>query len=165
MNVTGKSGSRLQSFQWRLKARWTFSSRKAKPLRGVTGKGRADVEFKAESAARPTGGDFSVLASETVQAARFALLKQTQLLRQLDEIPRSELHVDIICAAEEAAVMAWQTPFPFLVFCGLFEERVRAACLRDQHQALNYWQALRPPVLQALPLPPKSAELTNAFSA
>jgi len=60
------------------------------------------------------------------EAADFELLKARMLMRAMDEIPPVEFHVLIFRAAEEATGLARQTPFPRLVFPGLFEERVEA---------------------------------------
>lgn len=70
------------------------------------------------------------------QAAEFELLKNRTLLRALDETPEVELHISIIHAAREAAGLAWQTPFPLLVYPELFEEKACAAreqALRQMH--------------------------------
>ena len=155
MNVSGNNRRRIQTAGLRLQARWTLSFRKKTQSRGDITGDRRGGEFQAEPAAGRTVGRFPGFTPTTGEAARFTLFKQRLLLQRLDEIPRSELHADIICAAEEAAALAWQTPFPFLVFYELFEERVRAACLRDQHQATTYWQALRSPPYHASP--PSSA--------
>lgn len=60
---------------------------------------------------------------------------QDRLLRQsLEEKPRPEFNALLRRAAREAAGLAWLTPYPLLVFPGLFEEKVQVAvvqCLRQ----------------------------------
>ena len=60
------------------------------------------------------------------EAADFELLKARMLLRAMDEIPGAELHIFVFRAAAEAASLSLQTPFPLLVFPGLFDEKVQA---------------------------------------
>ena len=67
--------------------------------------------------------------------ADFELLKARMLMRALDETPIMELHLHIFRAASEATALAQQTPFPFLVFPGLFEEKVRAVLDRAGRRA------------------------------
>ena len=68
------------------------------------------------------------------QRLELELLKHRLVLRFLDETPQPEFHVVVIRAAAEAASLAWLTPFPLLVFPGLFEEQVRAAWERGVRQ-------------------------------
>jgi hypothetical protein len=45
-----------------------------------------------------------------------------------------ELHIHFFRAAAQAASLALQTPFPLLVFPGLFDERIQALRARaDRH--------------------------------
>jgi len=68
--------------------------------------------------------------------AEFQLLKHRLLLRQLDEMPEVESHALVIYEAEAAASLASLTPYPFLIFPCLFEERARAAALETHHWGL-----------------------------
>jgi hypothetical protein len=76
------------------------------------------------------------------QAAEFELLKNRMLLCALDETPEMELHISIIHAGREAASLAWQTPFPLLVYPGLFEEKAHAARERALRQACVHQKSL-----------------------
>ncbi|HLH54336.1 MAG TPA: hypothetical protein VKY92_12045 [Verrucomicrobiae bacterium] len=62
-----------------------------------------------------------------VQENRFEALKSTLLGEQLDSVWRPELTVVIRRAANEAAALAWVTPYPLLTFPLLFEEKAEAA--------------------------------------
>jgi hypothetical protein len=44
-------------------------------------------------------------------------------------------------AANEAAALAWTTPFPLLVLPGLLEEKVRTVWLRDLRQRHIQWRS------------------------
>ena len=72
-------------------------------------------------------------------AARFSLLKQRLLLQRLNETPESELHALIMRQANEAALLAWLSPYPLLTFPCLFEERAAAATERARRQERRYW--------------------------
>ncbi|MBI3853757.1 MAG: hypothetical protein HY298_26240 [Verrucomicrobia bacterium] len=54
-------------------------------------------------------------------------LKDTLLLRLLNETPEPELNALLRRAANEAAALAWLTPFPLLLFPELFEEKAGTA--------------------------------------
>lgn len=73
-------------------------------------------------------------------AAEFENLKHRLLLRELDDIPNSESHALVFRAANQAAALARQTPFPLLAFPCLFEERARAARERERQERLVYWR-------------------------
>jgi hypothetical protein len=63
-------------------------------------------------------------------------LKQQLLRPLLDERTAAGLHTPLRRAANEAAALAWLTPFPLLVFPELFEEKAREARLRTLRQSL-----------------------------
>jgi hypothetical protein len=69
---------------------------------------------------------------------QFARLKNRLLARQLAEAPALELNAPLRCAANEAAALAWVTPYPLLVFPALFEEKTRAALRQAERQARIY---------------------------
>ena len=53
--------------------------------------------------------------------------KQQLLRRALDSAADAELYAPLRRAANEAAAVAWTTPFPLLFLPGLFEEKRRTA--------------------------------------
>lgn len=59
--------------------------------------------------------------------SRLEQLKHALLQPLLRGTGNSELHSKLIWAAQEAAGLAWLTPFPLLVFPSLFEEKVTTA--------------------------------------
>ncbi len=62
-------------------------------------------------------------------------LKHRLLLRFLDELADPKFTGHMRRAANEAAALAWVTPYPLLVFPGLFEEKTRGALLQAERQA------------------------------
>ena len=62
-------------------------------------------------------------------------LKDRLLLRLLNEAPEPELDTILRRAANEAAALAWLTPFPLLLFPALLEEKVQTARKRAIKQA------------------------------
>ena len=52
-------------------------------------------------------------------------LKRRLLLECLDALAEPRFNAYVRRAANEAAALAWVTPYPLLVFPGLFEERTR----------------------------------------
>jgi hypothetical protein len=58
---------------------------------------------------------------------RFESLKAKLLTRRLEEVWEPRLNSDIRRAANEAAALAWVTPYPLLVFPVLFEEKAETA--------------------------------------
>lgn len=72
-----------------------------------------EMEFEAE-----------VLTTETLRQA-FAGLQDTLVNETLDETETLALHGPVKQAANEAAGLAWTTPFPLLMFPTLFEEKVQ----------------------------------------
>jgi len=61
-----------------------------------------------------------------VQENRFELLKLTLLEERLKTLLKPELSAQVRRAANEAAAVAWVTPYPLLVFPLLFEEKAKA---------------------------------------
>ena len=82
---------------------------------------------------------------------RFGMLKQHLLLRRLNDTPESETHALIMRQADEAALLAWLTPFPLLTFPCLFEERAAQALEQARRLARRYWTGLelQPPACTA----------------
>src|SRR5213080_1572753 len=68
------------------------------------------------------------------QEARFERLKYRLLLNSLNELPRTRVNARLRRAANEAAALAWVTPYPLLVFPVLFEEKARAAVAYARRQ-------------------------------
>jgi hypothetical protein len=68
-----------------------------------------------------------VAPSRLTAEARFEQLKSRLLLEKLEELETPELNSRLRRAANEAAALAWVTPYPLLVFPWLFEERAEAA--------------------------------------
>ena len=58
---------------------------------------------------------------------RFEQLKSGLLVERLADLPRPELNSSVRRAANEAAALAWLTPYPLLFFPVLFEEKAGAA--------------------------------------
>lgn len=58
---------------------------------------------------------------------RLEVLKHALLQPVLRGTRNPELHAKLAWAAQEAASLAWLTPFPLLVFPTLFEEKITAA--------------------------------------
>ena len=65
---------------------------------------------------------------------RFEWLKNELLRQQLEETVDGRLNSPLRRAANEAAALAWVTPFPLLVFPVLFEEKTQEALLRLDRQ-------------------------------
>ncbi len=73
-----------------------------------------------------------------LQESRFERLKSQLLRDQLDELWEPEFSAWLRRAANEAAAVAWLTPYPLLVFPALFEEKAVAAVRRAANQASVY---------------------------
>ena len=71
-----------------------------------------------------------------VQENRFEQLKRRLLDQELGVVwERNPLYASSVRrAANEAAAVAWATPYPLLVFPALFEEQVQTAVLRAARQ-------------------------------
>jgi hypothetical protein len=61
-------------------------------------------------------------------------LKNRLLREELYELPRPEFNGYVRRAANEAAALAWVTPYPLLVFPTLFEEKTETALLQAERQ-------------------------------
>ena len=60
---------------------------------------------------------------------------KTRLLRDLlQQTADAQLYAPLRRAANEAAALAWFTPFPLLLFPGLLEEKARAALRQGARQ-------------------------------
>jgi hypothetical protein len=60
---------------------------------------------------------------------------KARLLREwLQQTPDEQLYAPLRRAANEAAALAWFTPFPLLFFPGLLEEKARAALRQGARQ-------------------------------
>jgi hypothetical protein len=64
----------------------------------------------------------------------FERLKQELLEERLGEVWKAEQNSWVRRAANEAAALAWVTPYPLLVFPGLFEEKANAALVYAERQ-------------------------------
>ncbi len=69
-----------------------------------------------------------------VQENRFERLKHRLLTEKLAEVWSPLLNSLVRRAANEAAALAWVTPYPLLTFPVLFEEKVEAALLYAERQ-------------------------------
>ena len=70
-----------------------------------------------------------------VHETRFERLKNHLLEERLGEVWNPEHNSWVRRAANEAAALAWVTPYPLLVFPALFEEKAGAALLYAERQA------------------------------
>ena len=64
----------------------------------------------------------------------FERLKTRLLSERLETVWEPEVNSQVRRAANEAAALAWVTPFPALVFPVLFEEKAEEARLRAERQ-------------------------------
>lgn len=69
-----------------------------------------------------------------VQENEFEKLKGRLLRRLLDDAVQPDLNTPLRRAANDAAALAWTTPFPLLFFPALLEEKARRARLQLQKQ-------------------------------
>jgi hypothetical protein len=65
---------------------------------------------------------------------RFEQLQKRLLAQRLQDIWEPGLNSQIRRAANEAAALAWVTPFPLLVFPSLFEEKADTALAQAERQ-------------------------------
>jgi hypothetical protein len=72
----------------------------------------------------------------------FERLKDLLLAQQLTQAPAPGRSPPLRRAANEAAALAWVTPFPMLVFPVLFEEKIEAAVRQAGRQARIYSREL-----------------------
>jgi hypothetical protein len=71
-----------------------------------------------------------------VQENEFERLRNRLLADRLQEVWEAEGNAQVRRAANEAAALAWVTPYPLLVFPVLFDEKVEAAAERAERQEL-----------------------------
>src|SRR5215831_3459139 len=69
-----------------------------------------------------------------VQENRFERLKNVLLDERLEELLDPTFNSYVRNAANEAAALAWVTPYPLLVFPALFEEKAAQALRREERQ-------------------------------
>lgn len=69
-----------------------------------------------------------------VQENRFEALKNILVGQRLEKLGRPDLSRQLRRAANEAAALAWVTPYPLLVFPILFEEKALTALRQAGHQ-------------------------------
>jgi hypothetical protein len=69
------------------------------------------------------------------QELRFEALERRLVAECLQEAWEPEGSLQVARAANEAAALAWVTPYPLLVFPVLFEEKAQAAALQAERQA------------------------------
>ena len=69
------------------------------------------------------------------QETEFERLKNRLLREVLNGLTAPGLNINVRRAANEAAALAWVTPFPLLVFPALFEEKAEIAMLQAERQA------------------------------
>jgi hypothetical protein len=69
-----------------------------------------------------------------VQENHFEQLKTALVRERLEGLWNPELSAHVRRAANEAAALAWITPYPLLVFPALFEEKAEAAVLVANRQ-------------------------------
>jgi hypothetical protein len=68
------------------------------------------------------------------QEANLERLKDRLLRRALEDLAEPGFHAPMRRAALEAAALAWVTPYPLLLFPGLFEEKARLALFQARRQ-------------------------------
>lgn|ERR1017187_6541283 len=73
-----------------------------------------------------------------MQETELERIKNKLLLEFLQEVTEPKLNVYVRRAANEAAALAWVTPYPLLVFPALFEENTRAALRQAERQERVY---------------------------
>jgi hypothetical protein len=70
--------------------------------------------------------------------AQFEMFRERLLLKKLDDIPW-EAHIQVMHQADWASDIALGTPYPFLVFPCLFEERVSSILKTFHASEASYW--------------------------
>ena len=79
---------------------------------------------------RPAPAPFRALEETELER-----LKNRLLLRALNELEAPGYNPFVRRAANEAAALAWVTPYPLLTFPALFEEKTKAALVYAKRQA------------------------------
>jgi hypothetical protein len=82
------------------------------------------------------------------QQARFENFTERLLLKKLDDIPW-EAHIQVMHQADFATAIALSTPYPFLIFPCLFDERVSSVLEIFHAREAVYWSAEKTVQLQA----------------
>jgi hypothetical protein len=90
---------------------------------------RVPTEFGPE-----TRFDVPTLPFRAMDEGAFERLKADLLARRLAAVWDAEANSSVRRAANEAAALAWVTPYPMLVFPALFEEKVNASELHAKRQ-------------------------------
>ena len=93
-----------------------------------------DIAAEFEPASRLDLSPVSAGHLQTSVIAALEELKQRLLLETARARSDSATWSCLQGAAEEAASLAWTTPFPLLVLPELFAEKATAACVRSQRQ-------------------------------
>jgi hypothetical protein len=70
------------------------------------------------------------------QETELERLKNRMLVEVLNELNGREANPYVRRAANEAAALAWVTPYPLLAFPGLFEEKVQTALRYAERQTV-----------------------------
>ena len=70
-----------------------------------------------------------------IDEAQFERLKERLLFERVQELRDREFRSQILRAANEAAALAWVTPYPVLVFPALFEEKAQAVLTSEESRA------------------------------
>jgi hypothetical protein len=91
-----------------------------------------NTRFKPETAF-PLTVNRRVL-QRSLESRRFEVLKRGLVKAQLQADGAGHFERWVRLAADEAAALAWATPYPMLVLPGLLEERVTQARARAQRQ-------------------------------
>ena len=79
---------------------------------------------------------------ETLET-EFDLLKNRLLRESLESRPEPKFNAPLRRAANEAASLAWLTPFPLLFFPALFEEKAENAARHETRQTEILWASPR----------------------
>ncbi len=98
-----------------------------------TDKNRIDAEFGPEAGFELTPA-YGGTAFKNDQENRFEVLKRGLLNDRLSDIWETEANTSARRAANDAASLAWTTPFPLLAFPELFEEKLRAYLAQSERQ-------------------------------
>jgi len=69
-----------------------------------------------------------------LQQTEFEKLRDQLLSERLTQAGEGEFNTHLRRAANEAAALAWVTPYPLLVFPALFEEKAQTALIRLEKQ-------------------------------
>lgn len=101
----------------------------------MTAKNRTEVPTWFEPETRFTLRPELTAPFRAIQETELERLRGRLLQNLLTETPAAELNAPLHRAANEAAALAWLTPFPLLFLPVLFEEKAVDAKRRVNHQA------------------------------